>query len=234
MPTMTYQERRGELETYFDRTAADAWRKLTSDEAVGRIRATVRAGRDRMRATLLSWLPSVLSGKRLLDAGCGTGALAVEAARRGANVTAIDLSPTLIGLARDRLPRDVGSGAIDFRVGDMLDESLGRFDYVVAMDSLIHYEADDIVKVLAGLGQRTSDSILFTFAPRTPALAVMHAVGRLIPHRHHRAPAIVPVARERLHDAIGKADSLGGWTTGRDERVASGFYTSQAQQLVRR
>ncbi|MEJ2604708.1 MAG: magnesium protoporphyrin IX methyltransferase, partial [Gammaproteobacteria bacterium] len=30
MTGMTYQERRGELETYFDRTAAEAWRRLTS------------------------------------------------------------------------------------------------------------------------------------------------------------------------------------------------------------
>jgi magnesium-protoporphyrin O-methyltransferase len=71
---------------------------------VGRIRATVRAGRDRMRATLLSWLPADLRGRRILDAGCGTGALAIEAARRGAEVVAIDLSPTLVALARERLP----------------------------------------------------------------------------------------------------------------------------------
>ena len=57
MNTATYQHRRGEIETYFDRTAAQAWARLTSDAPVGRIRATVRAGRDRMRATLLSWLP---------------------------------------------------------------------------------------------------------------------------------------------------------------------------------
>ena len=48
------RERRGEIETYFDRTAVEAWARLTSDAPVGRIRATVRAGRDRMRATLLS------------------------------------------------------------------------------------------------------------------------------------------------------------------------------------
>ena len=50
----SYLERRGEIETYFDRTAATAWQKLTSDAPVSGIRATVRAGRDRMRATLLS------------------------------------------------------------------------------------------------------------------------------------------------------------------------------------
>ncbi len=94
MAAVTYQQRRGQLETYFDRTAVAAWARLTSDAPVGRIRATVRAGRDDMRATLLDWLPADLHGKRLLDAGCGTGALALEAARRGAHVVAIDLSAT--------------------------------------------------------------------------------------------------------------------------------------------
>ena len=104
MPTLTYETRRGELHAYFDRTAVEAWARLTSEAPLGRIRATVRAGRDRMRATLLGWLPPDLTGLTLLDAGCGTGALAVEAARRGARVTAIDLSPTLIGLARSARP----------------------------------------------------------------------------------------------------------------------------------
>ena len=104
MQTATYQRTRGQLETYFDRTAADAWARLTSDAPLGRIRTSVRAGRDRMRETLLGWLPADLHGVRVLDAGCGTGALAVEAARRGAQVVAIDLSPTLVDLARERLP----------------------------------------------------------------------------------------------------------------------------------
>ena len=86
MQTETYLARRGQLETYFDRTAANAWKRLTSDAPVSGIRATVRAGRDRMRATLLAWLPDDLRGARVLDAGCGTGALAVEAARRGAEL----------------------------------------------------------------------------------------------------------------------------------------------------
>ena len=46
MSVATYLERRGELKTYFDRTAVDVWARLTSDAPVGRIRATVRAGRD--------------------------------------------------------------------------------------------------------------------------------------------------------------------------------------------
>ena len=72
-----YLERRGQIEHYFDRTAAKTWERLTSTDPVGRIRATVRAGRDEMRSTLMSWLPTDMTGMKLLDAGCGTGALAL-------------------------------------------------------------------------------------------------------------------------------------------------------------
>lgn len=234
MATGTYQQTRERLTTYFDQTAAAAWAKLTSDAPVGRIRATVRAGRDRMRDTLLGWLPDDLTGLRVLDAGCGTGALAVACAERGAAVTAIDVSPTLIELARARTPAIDGDGHIDFRVGDMLDPSLGEFDYAVAMDSLIHYRAADIVDMLAGLTAATRGKVLFTYAPRTPALSVMHAAGRLIPHREHRAPAIQPIGPVSLRRHIGADARLADWGCGRCERVSGGFYTSEALELVRR
>lgn len=227
----SYLERRGEIATYFDRTAVDAWKRLTSDAPVGRIRATVRAGRDRMRATLLDWLPRDLSGCRLLDAGCGTGALAVEAAHRGAHVVAIDLSPTLVGLARERMPQGL-AGHIDFRSGDMLDPALGHFDHVVAMDSLIHYRPRDAVRVLSGLAARTSASLMFTFPPSTRALDAMHFVGRFFP-RGNRAPAIEPVREAVLGRLIAEEDGLRAMAPLRSERVASGFYTSQAMELVR-
>ena len=233
MTSTTYATRRGQLTTYFDRTAVEAWSRLTSDAPVSRIRATVRAGRDAMRGTLLSWLPADMRGMRLLDAGCGTGALAVEAARRGADVTAIDVSPTLVGLARDRMPAIAGAGRVDFRVGDMLDPWLGRFDHVVAMDSLIHYGAPDIVRALAELSLRTDGSIVFTVAPRTVLLTAMHAAGRLFP-RGDRAPAIVPITERGLRARIAREPSLNRFALGRTRRVNSGFYLSNALELVRR
>jgi len=225
----------GQIETYFDRTAAEAWARLTSDAPVSGIRATVRAGRDRMRGTLLSWLPAQMQGLRVLDAGCGTGALAVEAALRGAHVVAIDLSPTLVQLAGERQPREAiahAGGHIDFRSGDMLDPALGEFDYVVGMDSLIHYQAPDAVKVLSGLSQRTRAALLFSYAPSSPALQLMQAVGKLFP-RGNRSPWIVPVRRERLDRLMGADAELMAWRGARTERIASGFYTSQALELVR-
>jgi magnesium-protoporphyrin O-methyltransferase len=233
MAVGSYIERRGELETYFDRTAADNWAKLTSDAPVSGIRATVRAGRDEMRNTLLSWLPIDMTGLRLLDAGCGTGALSIEAARRGAEVVAIDLSPTLVSVARERLPADVDPASIDFCSGDMLDPKLGEFDHVVAMDSLIHYLAPDICRIVAGLAARTRGSLVVTFAPKTPALALMHFVGGFFP-RGDRAPAIEPVAEKKLCALLTSDPALQRWKVGRTHRVASGFYTSQALEIVPR
>ncbi len=236
METATYQLRRGELEEYFDRTAADAWAKLTSTEKVSGIRATVRAGRDRMRETLLSYLPQDLRGQRVLDAGCGTGALAVAVASRGAEVVAIDLSATLVALARERTPSQhlgaTGQGSIDFRVSDMLDPALGRFDWVVAMDSLIHYHAPDMAEMIARLSTRAARGMAFTFAPRTPLLTVMHAVGKLFP-RGDRAPAIEPIAESDLRRRLAQHPAMTGVQVGRSQRVDVGFYKSHALELVR-
>ena len=227
----SYTQRRSQIEHYFDRTAVAAWERLTSDAPVGRVRATVRAGRDRMRSTLLSWLPQDLSGTRILDAGCGTGAYAVEAARRGARVVAIDLSPTLVDLARSRLPADVAA-RIDFRSGDMLGAELGHFDHVVAMDSIIHYSPEDAVAALAQLAERTASTIHFTFAPRTPLLALMISVGRLFP-RGNRAPWLEPMAAEKIAALMAAHPGLAGWQSGRTQRVSSGFYQSQAMEWSR-
>lgn len=227
-----YLRRRAWIETYFDRTAAAAWARLTSDAPVSGVRARVRAGRDRMRGTLSGWLPEDLSGISVLDAGCGPGTLAVELAARGARVVGVDLSSTLVELARERSAVLELPGTVEFRAGDMLDPALGRFDWIVAMDSVIHYAEPEMVAVVEELATRARSGVLFTFAPRTPLLGLLHGVGRLFPRRD-RAPAIEPQREGRLLARLGEAPGLAGWNRGRMERVSAGFYISQAVELRR-
>ena len=229
MSAISYLNRRSKLQDYFDRTANDAWAKLTSDAPVSGIRATVRAGRDQMRSKLVSRLPESLTGKRILDAGCGTGALALELAKKGASVVAIDLSPNLIELAKERIaPADRQN--IDFRSGDMLDDSLGEFDYVVGMDSMIHYCAADMLVVLEKLAPRVSRKIIFTFAPSTLALEMMIRVGRLFP-RKDRAPFIEPISEVRLSKLIDQSPWFVDWKIPHTQLVSSGFYKSQLMEI---
>lgn len=225
----SYAATRERLHAYFDRTAAAAWERLTSDAPVSRIRRTVREGRETMRAALLARLPESMAGMRVLDAGCGPGDLAQAMARRGAEVVGVDLSASLLDVARRRLDPDLAA-LVRFERGDMLAER-GRFDAVVAMDSLIHYRPRDAARMAAGLAARADRSVAFTFAPRTPALAAMHAAGRLFP-RGDRAPAVEPVAPAKLLELLASLPDLGGWRPGREKRVSRGFYISQAMELV--
>jgi magnesium-protoporphyrin O-methyltransferase len=232
MTDAQYVQRRGEIQTYFDRTAVEAWKRFATDAPLGRIRATVREGRGRMRALMLSRLPGDLRGWRVLDAGCGTGAMSIELARRGADVVAVDLAPEIIRFARETAPADRGPGSIRFVAGDMLARDHGRFDAVVAMDSLIHYRMEDCVAALGRLCARTSRRVVFTFAPSTPALAAMHMAGRLFP-RADRAPSIVPTRPQALRSELENRLAAEMWVPGHSERISHGFYKSQMMELVR-
>ncbi len=220
---MSYEATRDNVETYFDRTATKTWERLTSDAPVSGIRATVRAGRDRMRDVLIDQLPADLNGMRILDAGCGTGALAVELAARGADVVGVDISPQLIDIAKKRAPKDL-PGSTVFTAGDMLDPELGVFDYIVAMDSMIYYSADDIANILTKIEPRLRNTMVFTVAPRTPLLMAMWRVGKLFP-RSDRSPTMVPHSPDRL------ARNLPTGTLRNVERVTSGFYISNALEF---
>jgi GMP synthase (glutamine-hydrolysing) A subunit len=116
--------------------------------------------------------------------------------------------------------------------GDVQSAEHGEFDYVVCMDSLIHYDTQDIANAVEALSQRTKHSILFTFAPHSPLLATMHAMGRLFP-RTDRSPQLAPVRQSTLHVYIERAVRQHGWQPKRMQRISSGFYTSQAWEWVK-
>lgn len=236
MTSTNYERRTGEIEHYFDRTALDAWKKLTGDQPVSGIRATVRKGREEMRRTLSGWLPQDLTGWRILDAGCGSGVLSFELMDRGADVLGVDLSAQMVAFAAERaVERQKASGAaprgsVTFASGDLLDSRHGRFDAVVAMDVLIHYSAVDAARVLSQLAERTDRGLIFTLAPGSHFLRAFLAAGKIFP-RGDRAPAIYPVQPERLVRDLVRQSDMQGWTAGRTHRVATGFYTSQAMEL---
>ena len=223
----TYQTRRDALAVYFDRTAVDGWKKLVSTDKVSRIRETVRQGRDRMRAHLMDRLPMDLHGWRILDAGCGSGVLAHGLAARGADVVGVDLSAQMVDFAADRYGAEKLSGSLTFKAGDMLSFEDGRFDAVVAMDSLIHYDLADAADAVARIIDHTERQAVFTIAPYTAALGAMHRIGKLFP-RSDRSPAVVPTKTRALASAVN--DRNGGHVVP-TERVTSGFYISQGMEV---
>ena len=218
---MNYDQTLSRVETYFDKTALKTWERLTSKAPVSRIRQSVRRGRDEMRMKLISQLPKNLSGARVLDAGCGTGQLSEELALRGCQVVAADISPSLIQLARSRIPTHLQKN-IEFVTGDMVSPELGNFDYVIAMDSLIYYNRTDLGSLLIELSSRTSQSIYFTIAPKTMLLMLMWYVGKLAPSGD-RSQVMVPHSFKSICKELGARLELTDLGI-----VNSGFYISHA------
>ncbi len=224
--SVAYGSTLARVETYFDKTATKTWERLTSDAPVSKIRETVRAGRDRMRGLMLQQLPADLTGARVLDAGCGAGQMTIELAARGAEVVAIDISPSLVEIARKRTPEELAQN-VTFTSGDMLDPALETFDHVIAMDSLIYYTAEDIGAALSKLEPRVGNNTVFTVAPRTAPLMAMWYAGKLFP-RSDRSPVMIPHAPDLLASAAAGQGVRGAVRP--VDRVTSGFYISQLME----
>jgi SAM-dependent methyltransferase len=80
-----------------------------------------------------------VTGRRILDAGCGAGPLSAALRDRGADVTGVDASAGMVALARRRLGDDVDLRVAD--LGDPLPFADGAFDDVVA-SLVLHYLED--------------------------------------------------------------------------------------------
>jgi 2-polyprenyl-3-methyl-5-hydroxy-6-metoxy-1,4-benzoquinol methylase len=90
------------------------------------------------RLALARWL-RVPPGSEVLDVGCGVGRWSQLLARRGAQVTGVDLSPTMLEEARRRMDQEGLGSRCCFREGDIAELDLGRrFPLVLGVTVLQH------------------------------------------------------------------------------------------------
>ena len=221
----TYLAKRARLENYFNEVSSDAWDKLTSNEPVSFVRQLVREGREKMQVAIMEKLPQDLKGTRILDAGCGTGVLSRMLDERGAEVVGVDISDKLIEVAKNR---SRSHRNIEYFAGDMKEQSFGNFDYIIAMDSLIHYSAEDVISSIADFSKRANNSVLFTVIPSTFALRTKLRLGKYFP-KSERSPEVVPIGWRQLYqlEALGIKESLS-----KIKRIKSFFYVSEAWELA--
>jgi 2-polyprenyl-6-hydroxyphenyl methylase/3-demethylubiquinone-9 3-methyltransferase len=132
-----------------------------------------------------------LAGARTLDVGCGGGLLAESLARAQAQVTAIDLAPTMVETARLHA---LDSGLqIDYRVdsAEMLAAShAGKFDVLTCMEMLEHVpDPEGTVGVFARLVRPGGDLFISTINRnlKSFALAIVGAeyIAGLVPRGTH-------------------------------------------------
>ena len=133
-----------------------------------------------------------LRGARALDVGCGGGLLSEALAREGANVTAIDLAPAVLDVARLHLHE---SGVrVDYReiaVEELAAEKPGAFDVVTCMEMLEHVpDPASVIRACATLLEPGGRLFLSTLN-RTPfafGAAILGAeyLLHLLPRGTHR------------------------------------------------
>jgi SAM-dependent methyltransferase len=100
--------------------------------------ADLGGGVSGVSGTLLDRLEDAgIQGRSLLDLGCGTGTLAVDAVRRGASrATGVDLSPNSIEVARRRARTAALEERTSFQVGDAASITVEPHD-VVTLDKVV-------------------------------------------------------------------------------------------------
>jgi len=133
-----------------------------------------------------------LSQARVLDVGCGGGILSEALAEKGAEVTAIDVAPRVLEIARLHL---LESGkSVDYRqatIEQLAEDQPGEFDVVTCMEMLEHVpEPESIVEAIARV-LKPGGQVFLSTLNRTPeafALGIIGAeyVARLLPRGTHR------------------------------------------------
>jgi 2-polyprenyl-6-hydroxyphenyl methylase/3-demethylubiquinone-9 3-methyltransferase len=133
-----------------------------------------------------------LQGAKVLDVGCGAGLLSEALAKSGAQVTAIDLAPDLIKVAK--LHRLESGVDVDYRLQSaeaLAEEAPGSFDAVTCMEMLEH--VPDPAAILSACARllKPGGRLFVSTLNRTPAafaLAIVGAeyVARLLPKGTHQ------------------------------------------------
>lgn len=102
-----------------------------------------------------------LRGERLLDVGCGTGKSFLWMLERGWTVTACDISPAMLEVARAK-----AGGEAELSVADMRElPVLGEFDLVWALDDAVNYllDGEELESALRGMASNLAPSGLLLF-----------------------------------------------------------------------
>ena len=138
-----------------------------------------------------------IAGKRVLDVGCGGGLLSEGMARRGAQVTGIDLAPGAIEVAK--LHALEAGIAMDYRlvpVETLAESAAGSYDLVTCLEMLEHVpDPAAILAAIAHLVRPGGDVVCSTINrnPKSFALAIVGAeyLFGLLPKGTHQYARLI-------------------------------------------
>lgn len=177
-----------EVEAYFNGKGFTRWAKIYSDTPdVNKVQLQIRRGHSETVDTVLRWLGDEPAGTSMLDAGCGVGSLTLPLAQRGMRVHGVDISAAMVAEAQRRaaeLGAGVGAGVGEatFAVGDADTAAANNpAPVVICLDVMIHYALPDALGMLRRLADGAGRRLIVSFAPSTPYLDALKAIGSVFP-----------------------------------------------------
>eukprot|EP00629_Pelagomonadales_sp_RCC1024_P003305 CAMPEP_0119261170 /NCGR_PEP_ID=MMETSP1329-20130426/1315_1 /TAXON_ID=114041 /ORGANISM="Genus nov. species nov., Strain RCC1024" /LENGTH=279 /DNA_ID=CAMNT_0007260681 /DNA_START=99 /DNA_END=934 /DNA_ORIENTATION=- len=209
-----------EVEKYFNSEEGfGRWNNIYSDtDDVNSVQKEIRDGHQQTIDKVLEWAET--DGRSVCDLGCGVGELAIPLAKKGATVTASDISAAMVKEATARADTAGVASSTSFATADM-ETVDGSFDTVSCIDVMIHYPTDKMVGMVDKLCSLSTDKLYVSFAPKTPQLALLKKVGSLFP-----GPSKATRAYLHTEEDVVAALEKNGFSVDKKHLTSQNFYFS--------
>ncbi|MFY9778884.1 MAG: magnesium protoporphyrin IX methyltransferase [Candidatus Baltobacteraceae bacterium] len=214
---------------YFETSGFSRWTAIYGTGDIPPIWKVIRDGHHQALETVVSWVATG-KGHTALDAGCGTGNLAVALANHGFEVDAFDISPPMIHFAKYINHGRTKGIPPRFIVGDIatLAEREQRYDVVCCLDVLFHYPYEEVAEMLRKLAALSTYKLVGSFAIRTPMNDFWMKVGYRF-HSRNRMTRLFMLSYDEVEQILYRA----GYRMTRRKRIKFFFYDSFVFEAVR-
>jgi magnesium protoporphyrin O-methyltransferase len=215
---------------YFETSGFSRWTAIYGAGGIPPIWRVIREGHEDAIAQVIAWVRSDRH-RTALDAGCGTGNLAIRLADCGYEVDGFDVSASMVSFAR-YICRDRTKGIQPhFHVGDIaaLEATPRSYDLVCCLDVLFHYPLDEVKTMLTRLADISAHKLVGSFALRTTWNALWMEIGQRFFHKKNRMTHLHLFTYDQVERVLFRA----GFRITRKSRVKRFFYDSFVFEAVR-
>jgi magnesium-protoporphyrin O-methyltransferase len=214
---------------YFETSGFSRWTAIYGTGDIPPIWKVIRDGHQRALDAVIAWVGKD-ENVTALDAGCGTGTLAISLADHGYEVDGFDVSAPMIHFAKYINSGRTRKTPPTFSVGDIaaVEGTSRTYDLVCCLDVLFHYPVDEASAMLTRLAKLSNNKLVASFALRTMMNDFWMKVGTKF-HSKNRMTKLFMFS----YDEIEKVMAANGFKITRSKRVKFFFYDSFVFEAVR-
>jgi magnesium-protoporphyrin O-methyltransferase len=218
------------VQRYFETSGFSRWTAIYGSGDIPPIWKVIRDGHQRALDNVVAWVKHD-ENVSALDAGCGTGNLAIALAENGYEVDAFDVSAPMIHFAKYINSGRTRKTPPSFIVGDIAAvEGRDRtYDLVCCLDVLFHYPIEEASAMLTRLANLSGNKLVASFALRTAMNDFWMWVGTKFFHRKNRMTKLYMFSLPDIEAVMAR----NGFRITRTRRVKFFFYDSFVFEAVR-